>query len=189
MVLSGGASSRMGRDKGLLKNEGLFWAERIERLLRPYVSRVVFSLNPNQEDAYRRIPGEIEIIGDRTPVRGPLNGILSVHRRYSELDLLVVAVDLQNLQTVVLDRLLKHYASNPAADFLVFRGPGGRLEPLCAIYRARGLARLSPEKIAASGNYRLSSLFTTSESLILELPADLEIFLRNFNTPEDRLSD
>lgn len=189
VVLSGGSSSRMGRDKGLLRQNGLFWARRIERLLSPFVSRVVYSLNPEQIEEYRRQLGRIEIVGDSSPVAGPLKGILSVHRQNAEFDLLVVAVDLQNLQSVVLEHLLRQYDSHPEVDFLVFRNAGGHLEPLCGVYRSRGLDRLSPEKISASGDFRLHSLLASAGSLIVELPASLESSFKNYNTPEDRLSD
>ena len=75
LVLSGGKSKRMGRDKALLKREGRSQLAYIATLLEDCVDRVFVSTREDQkEEAERR---RFDQVVDHYDNMGPLAGILS----------------------------------------------------------------------------------------------------------------
>ena len=80
-ILAGGASSRMGRDKGLLDFGGVPLVLHIARLLEPLVTEVTVVGSPHRYGALglRAIADEIDEQtrnGTDQPSRGPLAGML-----------------------------------------------------------------------------------------------------------------
>lgn len=97
VVLAGGRSSRMGRDKALLEWQGRPLIEHMQQLLRQAgATRVVVSGHYPQYDA----------IADRMPGRGPLGGLHSVAEALTDGELLVLPVDMPQLHEHLLHRLL-----------------------------------------------------------------------------------
>jgi len=138
VILCGGESRRMGRDKGLLEKEGTPWARHMADRLMPYGLPVVFSVNASQVDAYTlALPGA-RLIVDSVAADGPLKGLLSVHEQFPDKDLLLLACDMLDMDAVTLHQLIdawreggyELYAYQESAFF----------EPLCGIYTAAGLA-------------------------------------------------
>ncbi len=134
LVLAGGRSSRMGRDKGLLVHpDGRTLVTRSHDLLRDAgCNHVVISLRHDQE-----IPAgldELQIVRDPEGASsGPMAGIVSGMRLHPESDWLVLACDLPRLDLVTLSHLI---ASQQADEmFLAYRSEfDGLPEPLCTLY-------------------------------------------------------
>src|SRR5580765_2033427 len=105
IVLCGGASSRMGRDKGLLPAEKGNWAakglDNIKRLEIPGL----LSVNSKQLDQYRSVFPGVELIcdNDSLQIKGPLAAVLSVHLKFPADDLLVTACDMPLMDDIVLE--------------------------------------------------------------------------------------
>src|SRR5579872_6321749 len=91
VVLCGGQSSRMGRDKGLIGRDGICWAVRMGRLLALSGLPVVYSIREGQESAYLTVLPDGCLIADAMDIGGPLNGLLSVRQRFPGRDLLLLA--------------------------------------------------------------------------------------------------
>lgn len=94
VVLCGGASTRMGADKGLLKEEEETWAEIAARKLATLQLRVVVSVNAQQAPIYENIFDREGLITDNADVnfKAPLAGLLSVHLSLPHEDLFVLAI-------------------------------------------------------------------------------------------------
>jgi molybdopterin-guanine dinucleotide biosynthesis protein A len=132
-VQAGGASSRFGRDKALVKLGGVTMLERMCGLLRGVCASVAI-VAPS---------GRYEIAGarrveDRWPGEGPLGGILTAlldasARVTDSKWTLIVSCDMPFLTNAWLAQLTE-LAERSAADVAVPRSPGG-LEPLCACWR------------------------------------------------------
>lgn len=75
-------------------------------------------------------------IEERFPGMGPLSGIEAALRSGLADWCLVLACDMPGADAVSLRALLEH-ARGPDADAAVTVSPGGRPEPLCAVYHAR----------------------------------------------------
>src|SRR5258708_161355 len=107
VVLCGGESRRMGRDKGLLQTDGQPWVLHMGDKLAHHQLPVVFSINKKQVPAYSAWLPAGRFIIDADWGAGPLKGLLSVHRHYPDNDLLTVACDMQDLDAATIGRLIQ----------------------------------------------------------------------------------
>jgi len=135
-ILAGGASSRMGRDKGLLDFGGVPLILHTVRLLEPLVAEVIIVGSPSRyaklglraiEDDARPQCG-----GDR-PRRGPLAGIATALAATRSRWNLIIACDLPYLTAEWLDWLLSR-ALRSRGEAVIPRTERG-IEPLAAVYR------------------------------------------------------
>jgi len=139
VVLCGGESRRMGRDKGLLQSDGQPWVLRIGEKLAMNQLPVVYSINKKQVTSYATWLPPGHYVVDTDSGAGPLKGLLSVHRSYPENDLLPVACDMRDLDTDTIARLISVWRKG-GADFYAYE-VDGFLQPFCAIYGAEALSR------------------------------------------------
>jgi molybdopterin-guanine dinucleotide biosynthesis protein A len=170
VVLCGGESRRMGRDKGLLQTDGQPWVLRMGEKLAKNRLPVVYSINKEQVAAYAAWLPPGHYVVDSGIGAGPLKGLMSVHRSYPDVDLLPVACDMQDLDIDTIARLIAVWRDG-GADFYAYEVEGF-LQPFCAIYGARALRR---GENAAS----LRELLTKGE--LRRLPGTTPAF-RNYNT-------
>jgi molybdenum cofactor guanylyltransferase len=139
LVLAGGRSTRMQRDKAALIYRRETQLDAAMRLLEGRVTRSFLSVRADQraEPARARHP---QII-DRTGVEGPMAGILAAFEEHPEAAWLVLACDLPFLDGATLEVLIRARAIS--ADATAFRSShDGLPEPLCAIYEPRARAGL-----------------------------------------------
>src|SRR5215472_5246904 len=88
VVLCGGESRRMGRDKGLLLKDGVPWAKYVGQRLFG-CTEVFYSINSRQREAYSELFPANRLIVDALDIPGPLNGLLSAHRLMPGPDILL----------------------------------------------------------------------------------------------------
>lgn len=190
VVLAGGASRRMGRDKAALAVDGETLAARAARRLLGVCPRVAIA------DGGRGLVPGLPCLPD-APGAGPAAGILGAAREWPGHPLLVLACDLPRVSEALLRELVCRLpvtaggeagaAADP--DWVVPRWERG-LEPLCALYRPAALAALAaavergiaaPHRLAEAAGLRVR--FLEGERLRrCGHPADL--FL-NLNTARD----
>ncbi|HLT90917.1 MAG TPA: molybdenum cofactor guanylyltransferase [Woeseiaceae bacterium] len=177
LVLSGGESRRMGRDKALLQQDGKTALQRAIELLGRHVERVFVSVRPDQVGDPER--SRYEQIVDRYPGIGPAAGILTALETHPDVSWLVLACDLPNVDDGTLEYLLRHRSASP---FTAFRSSSDGLpEPLCAIYRPT--ARALVADFVNQGIICPRKMLIRSDTRLLELP--VPDALDNVNTPED----
>lgn len=178
LVLAGGRSQRMQRDKATLELDGETQLARAVRLLEAIVGRAFVSVRRDQTaDAERaRWP---QII-DRMQDVGPAAGILAAQEYLPDHAWLVVAVDLPLLDAATLARLVA--ARDPSALATAYRsGTDGLPEPLCAIWEPASRAPL--ETFLTAGRSCPRKFLLTHRSHLIDLAsADA---LANMNTPDD----
>ncbi len=179
-LFAGGLSTRMGRDKALLRWRGeLLWRIQLAKLRALAPERVILSCREAQSFA----DSDAEIILDPLDNPGPL-GALAACLRASSQPLLTLAVDMPLMTSEVLKTLLDHHAQTGRGA--VFEHEG-RFEPLCGLY-PQGMLRLAEEALR-SGQYRMQSLVQrgVAEGLLdaLPLPAGREKAFFNANSPEE----
>jgi len=178
LVLSGGMSKRMGQDKALIEIDGNTQLNKTHTLLQNHLPEVFVSSRADQSaDNERKKYKQIYDVYNNI---GPLAGILSAMHEHPEVDWLVVACDLMNLDDKTIDYLIENY--HPKDKIIAYKSEyNGLPEPLCAIYSASAKSLLDesvnrkvicPRKILINSNAKL---------LTQPNPSALE----NFNTPED----
>ena len=183
VVLCGGQSSRMGSDKGLLKFNDKSWVQIGIDKLKDFQIPIVISINKNQLPDYSNaFPTNILLIDDNSlQLRGPLCGLLSVHLKYPEEDLLILACDMPLIDADLIKQLLMKY-SETASDAIIYTNDG-EPEPMPGIYKSNGLAHIqllynNNQLTRHSMKYILEHLSTFSTPL----PDDKKNCFRNFNT-------
>lgn len=184
LVLAGGRSSRMGRDKAsLLHPDGRSLVRRACDLLREAGCGIVaVSLRHDQEmpDSLGDFEG-LEIVRDPAGASvGPVAGIVSGMRLRPDADWLILACDLPRMDLVTLAALVD--GKKDGEKFLAYRSEfDGLPEPLCTLYCSESLPILEkamaadfrcPRKILILGNCRLLEPVTNRA-------------LDNANTPEE----
>jgi molybdenum cofactor guanylyltransferase len=180
LVLAGGRSSRMGRDKAALVygDDSKPQIERAMALLASHVVRAYVSVRADQRaDPLRaRFP---QII-DRLENTGPIAGILAAQELHPQGAWLVLACDLPLLSEATLAQLLRERASTRLAT--AFRSShDGLPEPLCAIYEPASRGPLAAWITA--GNNCPRKFLSAADALLVDnvQPHTLD----NVNTPDD----
>jgi len=177
LVLAGGRSTRMGRDKAALQYDGRSQLERAAALLTPLVGRCFVSVRADQQaDALRARYAQIV---DAVSVEGPAAGILSAMQAHPGAAWLVVACDLPFLDAATLQHLIAR--RDPARPATAYRSShNGLPEPLCAIYEPAAAAAL--QAFVAGGRNCPRKFLIQSDTLLLEARPEA---LDNVNTPAE----
>ncbi len=175
IILTGGRSSRMGRDKATLQIAGETLINRILEQLDDLCSEVILAGKFSADSLLSR---KVRIVADERPDGGPLAGIVA-GLKSSKYDLnLVLACDIPFLDQEFIKSLIKGCNSY---DIYVPRYRNGNYEPLLAIYKKNVIP--VAEDLLSQGLKKIDLLFSKCHCGFLdvnELP-----WLVNINTPEE----
>lgn len=131
LVLTGGKSERMKRDKALISYQGRPHAQYIRDVLKNFCEEVYLSARAHQWDgtALEGLPS----LSDSVEGGGPIAGILSAFERHPDANWIVVACDLVHFNEKTVETLLANYDPQSLATAFKNREKGFP-EPLCALY-------------------------------------------------------
>jgi molybdopterin-guanine dinucleotide biosynthesis protein A len=178
LILAGGASSRMQRDKAALEYRGQNQLQRAFDLLGRHVSPVFVSVRVNQLSDPNR--SERALIVDSVAGEGPMVGIRSALAANPQVAWLVLACDLPFLSDAALSQLLRE--RDPAGLATAFRSThDGLPEPLCAVWEPAAAAALEGYW---DGGGHCPRKFLMRHAVRLLDPVDRRA-LDNVNTPEE----
>jgi molybdenum cofactor guanylyltransferase len=165
LVLAGGRSKRMQRDKAALEyRPGETQLDAAVKLLSGRVAQVFVSVRADQRADSAR-SGYQQIV-DRGDVEGPIAGISAALTQDPDAAWLVLACDLPFLDAATLDDLIG--ARDPTADATAFKSThDGLPEPLCAIYEPRALAGIDAH-LAAGRNCPRKFLINANTVLLTQ---------------------
>lgn len=176
IILAGGKSSRMGRDKSLLPAGNLSVIEKIAAQLAGSFREILLSAGDEEKYRFLNLP----VVPDLEEGQGPLMGIYSA-LLYSRHEInFVVACDIPELNLEYVKEML-HRAKN--YDVVVPRWPDGKLEPLFAVYKKSVLSDV--KKLLDAGERKIRLLFTSLSNVHYLPLADEGEWYENLNTPED----
>ncbi len=178
LVLAGGRSTRMQRDKAALEYSGRAQLERALELLSPLLERVFVSVRPDQtRDPLRARFAQIVDSGE---VEGPIAGIIAAQSRHPEAAWLVLACDLPLLDRETLEHLLR--SRRPQRQATAYRSShDGLPEPLCAIYEPSSGKAI--RDYIASGRDCPRKFLINADTALLDQPEPGA--LDNVNTPDE----
>jgi molybdopterin-guanine dinucleotide biosynthesis protein A len=180
VLLAGGESKRMGRDKAtLLWRDRPLWQWQLEKLraLRP--GKILLSA---RSDVNWR-PANVDLVLDSPPSRGPLSGLAAALAATETEHLLALGIDMPFMMTEHL-----HYLSDLAIDGIgVVPMIDGKAEPLCAIYpkgvRREFLDALRGDDFSLQPVIR--NLIAIGKMRPMPVPDAIRDLYRNINEPQD----
>jgi len=180
VLLAGGDSLRMGRDKAtiIFRGEPL-WKRQLD-LLRGLRPEKIF-VSARKELSW--LPADTELLLDESPSRGPLSGLTRALERMQTSHLVALAVDMPFMTS----KQMRDLWSAATIGCGVLRMIAERAEPLTAIYprevRNEFAAALASDDFSLQ---RLSgSLVQAAKLLILPVSREEEGLYRSVNEPND----
>ena len=180
VILAGGRSSRMGRDKALLElNEQKF----IDHLVQELSGCCKVMISAAHQDDYAGYG--VPVIADETKGIGPIEGIRQALRSSVSEYVFVCAVDTPFVRKEMIQYLAEFISSD--YDAFVFRD-GDRIHPHIGIYSRAALPAI--EEMIGEKQYRLTKLLSRIRTKYVDIGTscfDRKV-LRNINTPDDYLA-
>ena len=190
VILAGGQSSRMGRDKAELLLAGETLLARQIKLVRAVGATEVFISGRAGPD-YTQFG--CLVLTDNFPHAGPLAGIESALQKCRNPLLLVLAVDMPQMPVAVLAELIKQ---SDGENGIIPR-LAGHAEPLAALY-PRIAASLATEllrsaRVSAAGGSPGVGIFAArcvqeGWARYHDLPAEMARCFKSWNAPQDIIS-
>ena len=178
LVLAGGRSTRMQRDKAGLEYAGRSQLERAVELITPLVERIFVSVRPDQTGDPLR--ARFAQIVDSGEVSGPIAGIIAAQSHHPDVAWLVLACDLPLLDGETLGHLLR--SRRPQKQATAYRSSrDGLPEPLCAIYEPSSREALRAH--VAGGRDCPRKFLSNADIALLDQPDPGA--LDNVNTPNE----
>ena len=180
IILAGGRSRRMGRDKLMLPQNGATVLETAVKRFSEKFDRVFLSVD--RAGRYPDIP--VPHVVDLFPACGPLAGLQAGLEAAGEDGVFLAAADLPFSDPETALRMIEVCGEH---EICVMRDERGRFEPLFGWYAVSVLPRA--EKLLESGKRAMTELFEVSDTLVLSaaelgIPEDSRM-LANMNLPED----
>lgn len=178
VVLVGGKSSRMGKNKALLCYDGSTFLERVIAQLRDFPELL---LSVDREERY--VHYGTTMVTDTRPGCGPIGGICAALKVCQSDFMLVVSCDLPHFTHEFAAFLCT--CASPEYDAIVPVTRDGRTHPLCGLYHKRTIK--SFEKQIDKGHYRMIDTLNLLHIKQIFLADSMypDVLLRNINTPEE----
>ena len=178
LVLAGGTSTRMGRDKAALTYHGKSQLQWTYDLVSQLCAATFVSVRPDQRDEPTR--AALPQVVDTQPGIGPIAGIAAALQQHPKAAWLIVACDLPFVTPAVLEHLIAR--RDPTRLATAYRSSHDQLpEPLCAIWEPA--AREPVLAHIAAGKHCPRKLLINADPYLLQLP-DARA-LDNVNTSEE----
>ncbi len=176
LVLAGGKSQRMGKDKAWLNYHGAPQVSVVNNLLSEICEAVFVSCRPDQQDKLQ----EFNLIPDSFVGLGPFGAITSAFREHPNAAWLIMAVDLPLADKEFVQELVEHRNAskqataflNPATDFP---------DPLMTIWEPRSYPTLL-QFLAQGYSCPRKMLINSDIELVKSSQAEK---LQNVNHPEE----
>lgn len=180
IILAGGSSRRMGKDKGLCTFNGKELVSYSIEVLAPICDHILIS--SNNPDGYQKFG--YQVIEDEIKNIGPIGGIYSCLKQSQTIDNLIVSCDTPFLNRESLNHI---FEESENYEIVIPQHNNSYYEPLAGYYSTHIISKL--EKAIANKDYKLINLFSKVKFHAIstdKLPG-LAVQYKNLNTPEDLL--
>ncbi|MEO0570396.1 MAG: NTP transferase domain-containing protein [Bacteroidota bacterium] len=178
LILSGGKSTRMGSDKGLIPYHGKPQRDYLFELASKFCDSVFYSAREDQLDSFA---DNAPVIVDRNQYGGPFNGILSAHSEYPNVAWLILACDLPLLDHNGLSELVHNRNATKYATAFSSKD-SGLPEPLIAIWEPKAL-KASKNYLETAKSSCLRKFLIRSDIRLVEPSSEEQLY--NANSKEE----
>ena len=180
VLLAGGESRRMGKDKATLLFRGKpLWQTQLELLRKLHPLELLVSAGT--DPSWR--PEDVQFVEDIPPSRGPLSGLAASLVQVHTTHLLALAIDMPFMT----ENFLRYLCAKTEASCGVVPKIGNRAEPLAAIYPRE--AEIDFRSALTGADFSLQSLtrrlFETGKLRAIPVTEQDKGFFRNVNEPAD----
>lgn len=183
IVLAGGQSRRMGRDKALLDWGGIPMVRHVADLVAGTTNRVIVVADSADRFRLGDLGAEVQVAFDRYPGTGPLGALITGLTLAGPGLHIALACDMPLVRPALLRLLLERARGFDAA----LPDTYGRLQPLCAAYDAgcieRLVSQLGAARLALHEAVLALDYARIDESELRDADPEL-ISFTNINTPE-----
>jgi len=176
LVLAGGKSSRMGRDKASIVFHDLPQKDHVFKLLDTFCAEVFSSIGRNADLEEFKNP-----IRDQFDFATPLNGILSAFQFKKDIAWLSLPIDMPAIDAEIIKMLIAGRDKSRLATCF-FDSTGEKPEPLLTIWEKKAADEL--RAFVSQGHLSPRHFLSISDVKILPSPGAHK--LQNINTPDDR---
>ncbi|MFZ5999925.1 MAG: molybdenum cofactor guanylyltransferase [Bacteroidota bacterium] len=175
LILAGGKSERMGRDKALLPFHGMPQREFLFQMLSSVCTRVFTSCRNDQQ-----VPVQLHPIVDQLSLHSPLNGILSAMSVYPTKAWLTVPVDMPLVTSDTIQVLINERDPSCVATCF-YDSDGVEPEPLLTIWEPSAFEPL--QDYQRRGGFSPKKFLQRQKVKLLRVPDPK--MLTNINTLEE----
>ena len=180
VLLAGGESRRMGRDKAEILFRGKpLWEIQLE-LLRKLEPTEIF-VSARSDPVWR--PVDVQFVADNPPSRGPISGLAATLAQMRSKHLLALAVDMPFMTEKYLNVLCSQIEPGRG----VIAKNNDRFEPLAAIYPHEALTNFRSALTGMDFSLQALARGLVAEGRLhvtLVIPHERELFV-NMNEPVD----
>lgn len=177
VVLSGGKSSRMGKDKGLILYRGKPLVSYILTVLSMHADAVYISTDNNEY----RIFG-YPLIADQIPGIGPIGGIYSSFKQVSADGYIFSACDIPELAQDIILQMIK---ASEKVDIVFLKPSSGKPQPLPLFLGQKTFPLI--QQMVDEQKYKLQDIITEAIQIggfkLNQISLSEE--LKNINSPSD----
>ncbi|RUM47803.1 MAG: molybdenum cofactor guanylyltransferase [Hydrogenothermus sp.] len=186
IVLAGGKSKRMGKDKAFLDFKGKPFLRHILEKLSEISDNIVVIVNKDFSNYSGIIEGfpQVSLVKDLFPYEGPLNGVISAKNYVKHEKVLISTCDIPVIST----ELIKYLAGKIEGYDMVLPIVNEKRQPFNTVYKKNSLE--IAENIFKNGNRSLMKWIDNLKKVVIN-----ENEIKNFknaiymyqsiNTPED----
>ncbi len=189
LVLAGGKSERMGKDKGLIEYHGLPQREYLYNLLEGFTEKTYMSCRPDQvgefDEKFNTLPDSISGLG-------PFGAIISAFREYPNHAWLVVACDIPLIDKQTILELLQN--RNPSKVATAFYNQETNFpDPLVTIWEPKGYQKMlhflslgysCPRKVLINSNAEIISPQNPDVLLNSNSPGEYDHVMKILSSPK-----
>lgn len=179
VVLAGGISSRMGKDKGLMNLNGHALVEYAVDILKTITGELLISTNNPGYSSFG-----FPLVEDLVMDIGPMGGVYSCLKSSPTEKNIIIACDMPFVKPGLFNYLL----DNMEDELVVLPSKDGIYpEPMCGIYKKEILPTM--EEFIHKGNYKLPDLFRKIPFKMITITGEMEFYseemFMNINSMED----
>ncbi|MDX2189718.1 MAG: molybdenum cofactor guanylyltransferase [Bacteroidota bacterium] len=192
-VMCGGKSTRMGVDKSLLSTNGVTWGEMALRKLFQCknIDQFAMSINSTQVSVFKQMKlPNTELVKDCVDIQGPLGGILSLHQRFPNSDILIIGCDIIDINKETIENLiLKYEKYDPEFECYLYSYKN-EPEPLLSLFSCKALQKIN--RLYEQKKLQKFSMKYILESLKvfdIELNNKQYVLFKNYNHKSDLIDN